>query len=159
MAFRTDRTVFQQNAVLIGRQYEIGVAEFLVAQGWSINERNTKRSFFEIDIIATDPNNHQIWLECKSGNEDTYSKNPGLMRNDTVQKAIGKAFGLMFVPNRKPYWLVTSHLPNEGTSSDFLLRRALDHGLINKIWLLKFDEKMQTVQEIIDNKDQLTLDF
>ena len=144
----TNRNIvgFQQNNRFIGKQYENHVVDHLISEGWSILQRNAQRCFVEIDIVATDSDGREVWMECKTGIEDSFSKNPGLARIDTVQKVVGKAFGIFTKEEKKPYWIVTSHLPKLGSHGHSLLQNALDNGLIEKILHLKFEKGFEVIE-------------
>jgi Holliday junction resolvase-like predicted endonuclease len=149
-----EKVVFQQDAKLLGQHFEWVVADFLSMNGWEIVETNSFKYIWEIDIIAIDPHGDEIWIECKAGSEKL---KPGLERTDTVQRAIGKAWALSFVENKKPYWLITTHLPKPGTHSQMLMDLALNKNLFQYVGLLALVGDDFSIKRTRKDKDQKQL--
>jgi hypothetical protein len=125
---------FQASASRQGRSFEDAVIAMLGVAGWVVLDRRLKVHDIEIDIVAKDPDDVEWWIECKGSGRGTQ---PGCQRSDTVKKAIGVAWALTTV-DRPKYMLITSHLPNEGTSTRALLERAQREGLFDRVEVLWF---------------------
>lgn len=67
----------------------------------------------EIDREAVGPTGRTIWFEYKGSIQGV---RPGLMRTDTVKKAIANGALLSAVPEHPPYVVLTSHLPANGSA-------------------------------------------
>lgn len=96
-----------------GAAFEATVELLLQIEGWTIDARRWRQPDVdvEIDLVATDPDGVQWWIECKGSWE---SDRNGLARTDTLKKAIGSAYSLSRLPKRRPYMVVASHLPKTG---------------------------------------------
>jgi len=99
-----------------GRRFEEIVEGLLLIDGWTINARNWRHPEIEVevDIVATNPEGVEWWIECK-GSWESPSRN-GLERTDTLKKAIGSAALIRLLPDRRPYMVITSHLPVSGAA-------------------------------------------
>lgn len=129
-------TDFQRRSSVQGRSFEEAVATFLQIAGWTIVGLHVMVEGAEIDIVAVEPlTGVEWWIECKGS---WYGKVPGSKRGDTVKKAVGVAAYLATVPDRKPYRLITSHLPNDGTLSARMLRVAQEQGWFSAIDTMGF---------------------
>lgn len=109
-----------------GRAFEDTVAVLLQVEGWTILDRHYKHptALVEIDFVATDPTGQEWWIECKGSWE---SKDNGLERTDTLKKAIGSASTLRLLAerDRRPYMIVTSHIPHAKRSGATWIRNVL----------------------------------
>lgn len=121
---------FQSQASKQGREYEQAVQFLLLAEGWTINATRAVVAGAEIDIVATDPDGQQWWIECKGSHR---GKTPGAKRGDTTKKAVGVAAYLSTLPHRQPYMLITSHLPKEDSVAGRMLRTAQERGWFTDI--------------------------
>ncbi len=65
----------------------------------------------EIDRVAESPRGNIIWFEFKGS---VRGDRPGLRRTDTLKKAIANGALLRDLPERKPFIVLTSHLPEHG---------------------------------------------
>ncbi len=126
---------FQSQASKQGREFEQLVEFTLKAAGWTIDATKATAGGAEIDIVATDPAGTQWWIECKGSHR---GKVPGARRGDTAKKAVGVAAYLSTLPDRRPYRLITSHLPKEGTIAHRMLRAAEAQGWFTKIDVIGF---------------------
>ena len=88
----------------------------------------------EADFVVIDQDNRILaiietkgsasYIKCNESLEEL--KRPGLIRTDTVKKAICNAVQTKFgISNDVLYIIVTSHKPKEGTSSDCMLRLVI----------------------------------
>jgi Holliday junction resolvase-like predicted endonuclease len=127
---------FQRRAGEQGRSFEALVVFMLRAAGWTIISEKAKFEGVEIDITALEPvTGIEWWIECKGSWE---GKTPGSKRGDTAKKAVGVAAYLSTFPDRKPYRLITSHLPSETTVPGRLLHVALEQGWFAAIDTVSF---------------------
>lgn len=84
----------------------------------------------EVDINLTGPNG-QFFVECKGSWQ---GNRPGLLRSDTVKKAIANAAlisasRLLQGRTYPPFVILTSHLPTNGASAT-MLDLALTNGMV-----------------------------
>lgn len=128
---------FQRLAGVQGRSFEELVEFMLKGAGWTITARHAVVENAEIDLVAVDSQGVEWWIECKGS---WRGKTPGAARGDTVKKAVGVAAYLAMLPAdiRRPYRLVTSHLPNDGTLSARMLRTAKVQGWFSAIDVVGF---------------------
>ena len=124
---------FQAQSKQQGNDFEQLVAFHLKANGWTIRDTCAKRHGCEIDIIADDPNGIEHWIECKGSHR---GKIPGLLRADTVKKAVGVAWYLSTFPDNPPYLLIGSHGPRPDTVSQRLIDMALGEGLFADVMVM-----------------------
>lgn len=78
----------------------------------------------EIDRVTEHPALGEVWVECKGSWQSLVGN--GLERTDTLKKAIGTAAVLAHDPDRRPYWLICSHLPRIGSAGDVWLATVHD---------------------------------
>lgn len=122
-----------------GAAFETTVETLLRVKGWEIIE--TKRRHpevdVEIDIIAKHPETEKIWwIETKGSWE---GERPGLKRTDTLKKALFNGAMLALTTDRKPYMIVSSHDPTQGSAGDVWLQKA--KGIyVDEVWYLDFIE-------------------
>lgn len=136
---------FQRRASTAGRTFEDAVEALLVFHEWTIDERHAKAGGgVEIDYVATDSAGVQWWIECKGS---TRGKVPGSRRGDTVKKAVGVAWFLSTLPDRRPYMLITSHLPADDSVPGRLLNAAKSAGLFDRVLVLGFGEPAEDLPE------------
>lgn len=120
-----------QWASIQGKDFEEAVVTFLRCEGWEIVDQHLYVGNAEIDIVAIDPTGQTWWIECKGSWRE---KTPGLLRGDTVKKAVGVAFYLSTLEETCPYMLIASHLPRPGTLGDRMLKAAEAAGLFKKVF-------------------------
>lgn len=109
-----------------GREFERYAATWLKIHGHEVIDRRRVLPDLavEIDIVTRHPTLGEIWVECK-GSWESPTRN-GLQRTDTLLKAIGRAALIRRAPNRRPYWLICSHLPVPGSRGDIWLATISD---------------------------------
>jgi len=130
----TDVVDYQALAGVQGRNWEDVVLSHLKFQGWTVTSRHLKIDGVEIDIVAIDPHGETWWIECKGSHR---GKVPGCLRDDTVKKAVGVAYHLLHgVLERRPYMLITSHMPKAGSKSRDMLERAVAAGAFQRVGCL-----------------------
>jgi Holliday junction resolvase-like predicted endonuclease len=125
-----EKSAFQQASTRQGREFEDTICFFLKSDGWKIEERRYRIHGEEIDIVATDPDGDEWWIECKGSYE---GKIPGGRRIDTKKKAVAVAYSLSHVIDRPYYMLYLSHYPFRGTYGDRMLTMALEDGLFTEV--------------------------
>lgn len=108
-----------------GSGFEQAVSVLLQIEGWTIDAHRWRHPEVdvEIDFVATSPQGEQWWIECKGSWE---SRSNGLERTDTLKKAIGSAAILRLLDNRRPYMVITSHMPRLGSSGDRWLQLSIE---------------------------------
>lgn len=126
---------FQASSSTQGRAFEDVVESVLTFFGWEVVGVRATVHGVEVDIIAIDPEGTEWWIECKGSHR---GKVPGARRGDTVKKAVGVAWFLSTVEPRRPYMLVTSHMPNPDTVGGRLLLAAQRAGLFAEIKVIDF---------------------
>ena len=107
-----------------GAAFETTVATLLQIEGWTITDTKWRHPEFdvEIDIVANHPTTgQQWWIECKGSWE---GNRPGLKRTDTLKKALFNGAMLALADDRKPYMIIASHPPADGTAGTKWLERA-----------------------------------
>ena len=107
-------TSFQSAASEQGRQFAQQCDLLLQQSGFELRRPVLLREVgVEIDREAVGPNGRTIWFEYKGSIQGV---RPGLMRTDTVKKAIANGALLSAVPDHPPYVVLTSHLPTNGAA-------------------------------------------
>jgi hypothetical protein len=113
------RSSFQSAASAQGRQFAEQCDLLLESSGYRLVDRNLALDVgVEIDRVAVAPSGHTIWFEYKGSLQ---GNRPGLMRTDTLKKAIANGALLNVLPNRQPFVVLTSHLPSAGAGLAMLL--------------------------------------
>jgi hypothetical protein len=116
---------FQASANVQGRQFAEQCAVLLGGLGFNVGPRAVLGDVgVEIDCVATSPRGAEIWFEYKGS---VQGRRPGLMRTDTLKKAIANGALLSAIPDHPSYIVLTSHLP-DGGSGLAMLRTALELG-------------------------------
>lgn len=138
VSFPDDPENFQRASSEQGRQYE-ALCEFrLRTAKWKVlgTHMSPGDGYSLVDIVAEDPNGGLWWIECKG----SYRGNAqGMKRGDTVKKALGDAYDLAplrWEETDSPinYMIMTSHFPERTQNGYHMVWRALDRGIINRVW-------------------------
>ena len=79
----------------------------------------------EVDRVARAPSGKDVWFEYKGSLQGS---RPGLMRTDTLKKAIANGALLSALPSHPSFVVLTSHLPTSGAGLA-MLRTAKDLGV------------------------------
>lgn len=98
----------------------------------------------EIDEVVENRQGEPIYFEFKGSSKPP---RPGMMRTDTVKKALCNAF-LMERLGIGPYIVITSHMPAEGSSGDKMLKCA--KGACFDVISLLNPEDMQRLTSYVD---------
>lgn len=124
----TDLARRQAAAGRQGRDYEAMCETWLLIRHHRILTRRWLHPELEIeiDLVTEHPDLGEIWVECKGSWESPTGN--GLERTDTLKKAIANAALLRYgdAERRRPYWLLTSHLPRPGSRGAKWLAAARD---------------------------------
>jgi len=121
---------FQGAASRQGRQFAEQCDELLRNYGFDLAPPLVLRDVgVEVDRVATSPSGRRVWFEYKGSIQGT---RPGLMRTDTLKKAIANGALLQAVDERSPYVVITSHLPEAGAGLA-MLRTALAAGYLDDV--------------------------
>lgn len=109
-----------------GRRFEAACEVWLLTHGHRIIDRHWVHPelVIEIDRVTEHPDHGVVWVECKGSWESPTGN--GLERTDTLKKAIANAAVLRRAPDRRPYWLICSHLPRIGSRGDIWLATVRD---------------------------------
>lgn len=103
---------FQAAAGEQGRQFAQQCDLLLEQSGYRLGAAVHLRELgVEIDREATSPADRTVWFEYKGSVQGT---RPGLLRTDTVKKAIANGALLGALAEHPPYVLLTSHIPTKG---------------------------------------------
>ena len=83
----------------------------------------------EVDRVAHAPSGRRVWFEYKGS---VQGSRPGLLRTDTLKKAIANGALLQAVDERSPYIVLTSHVP-EGGAGLAMLTTARAAGYLDDV--------------------------
>ncbi|HWD09237.1 MAG TPA: hypothetical protein VHA57_09095 [Actinomycetota bacterium] len=104
---------FQAAASIQGRQFAEQCDLLLKTCGFQLGPKVLVGAVgIEIDREAVAPSGRVIWFEYKGSIQ---GHRPGLMRTDTLKKAIANGALLAGVEERPPFIVLTSHLPEAGS--------------------------------------------
>ena len=107
-------TSFQSAAGEQGRQFAQQCDLLLEQSGFRLGHPVLLRDVgVEIDREAVSPSGRTVWFEYKGSVQGT---RPGLMRTDTLKKAIANGALLDALQGHPPYVVLTSHLPSAGAA-------------------------------------------
>ena len=138
-------TDFQAAAGIQGRQFAEQCDTLLANYGFGIHARVVLPEIgVEIDRVATAPSGRTIWFEYKGS---VQGNRPGLMRTDTLKKAIANGALLGALAKRQPYVVLTSHLP-EVRSGAAMLKSALDLGYFDDVICVYKPADTQRLREL-----------
>ena len=119
---------FQASAGIQGRQFAEQCDQLLRHYGFELHGRWLRGDLgVEIDRVATSPTGSTIWFEFKGS---VQGARPGLRRTDTLKKAIANGALLQADPERAPFVVLTSHLPDKGSAAA-MLEMALRLGYLS----------------------------
>jgi hypothetical protein len=111
-------THFQASAGIQGRQFAQQCDQLLKHYGYVLEGRCLLSDVgVEIDCAATSPNGTPLWFEYKGS---VQGPRPGLLRTDTLKKAIANGALLAGAAERRPFVVLTSHQPTSGAGAAML---------------------------------------
>jgi hypothetical protein len=123
-----DAASFQSLGVEQGRDFARQCDIFLASHGFELGETLVLRDIgVEIDRVATAPSGRPVWFEYKGS---VRGVRPGLLRTDTLKKAIANGALIHTLADHPPYVVLTSHLPTGGSGAA-MLARALEAGYLH----------------------------
>jgi hypothetical protein len=124
-------TNFQSKSSKQGKQFEEQCVETLLEYGYKILKQRVKISQIgvEIDTVAISPKGSTIFFEFKGS---YMGQRPGLMRTDTLKKAIANGALLKEYDCEASYVVIGSHLPKKGAGLA-MLKTAISCGYIYKV--------------------------
>jgi len=121
---------FQGASSRQGRQFADQCDELLRNYGYVLADRLVLTDVgVEVDRVAIAPSGRRVWFEYKGS---VQGSRPGLLRTDTLKKAIANGALLQVVDDRSPYVVVTSHVPEAG-SGLAMMRTALAAGYLDDV--------------------------
>ena len=124
--------LFQAASSLQGRQFAEQCDLLLRNCGFLLGSSRVVLSELgvEVDRAATGPSGREIWFEYKGS---VQGPRPGLMRTDTLKKAIANGALLRSVPDPRPRFVVlASHVPKTG-SGRAMLEAAVRLGYLDDV--------------------------
>jgi hypothetical protein len=98
----------------------------------------------EIDCAATSPNGTPVWFEYKGS---VQGARPGLLRTDTLKKAIANGALLAATLDPRPYLVLTSHQPTAGSGAA-MLATALRLGYIRDVVTIYVPTETQRLRSV-----------
>jgi hypothetical protein len=117
---------FQASASRQGAQFRDQCNDLLLGLGFTLHgSANLDSIGVELDQVATSPSGALIWFEYKGS---VQGDRPGLIRTDTLKKAIANGALLRAHEHPMPYVVLTSHVPAAG-SGKAMLDAALKLGI------------------------------
>jgi hypothetical protein len=124
-------SLFQSAASLQGRQFAEQCDLLLRNTGFVLGGGRVVLSDLgvEIDRAATAPSGRKVWFEYKGSLQGS---RPGLMRTDTLKKAIANGALLRSLPDRPPFVVLASHVPKMG-SGRAMLQAAVRLGYLDDV--------------------------
>ena len=124
-------SLFQSASSLQGRQFADQCDLLLRNSGFELARCRVVVSELgvEIDREAVSPSGRTIWFEYKGS---VQGPRPGLLRTDTLKKAIANGALLHSMANRAPFVVLSSHLPRAG-SGKAMLAAAIALGYLDDV--------------------------
>ncbi|HZJ27999.1 MAG TPA: hypothetical protein VFF40_13470 [Acidimicrobiia bacterium] len=109
---------FQSSSVAQGRQFAQQCDSLLGGYGYTLEgSRKVPGIGVEVDQIARSPGGTKVWFEYKGSIQGT---RPGLLRTDTLKKAVANGALIAGLEDHPPYIVLTSHLPTGGAGQEML---------------------------------------
>jgi len=109
---------FQSTSSAQGRQFAQQCDALLATYGFLL-EGPTKVPGIgvEVDQVATSSRGQRVWFEYKGSIQGS---RPGLLRTDTLKKAVANGALITAIEEHPPYIVLTSHLPTAGAGLEML---------------------------------------
>ena len=122
--------LFQSAASLQGRQFADQCDLLLRTSGYEVGARVLVGAVgIEIDREAVSPSGRIVWFEYKGS---VQGSRPGLLRTDTLKKAIANGALLKAMADRPPFVVLTSHVPEAGAGLA-MLETAIKLGYLDDV--------------------------
>jgi hypothetical protein len=123
----TGAASFQSAAGAQGRQFAAQCDMVLELSGFHLQGRLLATEIgVEIDQAAVAPSGATVWFEYKGSFQGS---RPGLLRTDTLKKAIANGALVGTLPSHPPFVVLTSHVPEAGAGLS-MMKAALDAGIL-----------------------------
>lgn len=123
-------TDFQSIGVHQGRQFAEQCDLLLARLGFTPQGRHVVTAIgVEVDQVAVSRTGRTVWFEYKGS---VQGARPGLIRTDTLKKAIANGALIKAIQNEHPYVVLCSHLPSSG-SGLAMLTTALQAGYLDDV--------------------------
>jgi hypothetical protein len=136
---------FQASAGIQGRQFAEQCDQLLTHYAFSLGGKLVLPTIgVEIDRVAVSPNGRTIWFEYKGS---VQGSRPGLLRTDTLKKAVANGALLAGLPERHPYVVLTSHLP-EARSGAAMLTTARALGYFHDVICIYAPSDTQRLRDL-----------
>lgn len=111
-------TDFQSLSGLQGRQFADQCDTLLGSMGFALAGRLVMPDIgVEIDQLGTSPAGRLVWFEYKGS---VQGSRPGLIRTDTLKKAVANGALLKGLDEKGIFVVLTSHLPDKGSGLGML---------------------------------------
>jgi hypothetical protein len=118
---------FQASAGAQGRQFAAQCDMLLELNRFRLVGREVVSAIgVEIDQVAITPGGEPVWFEYKGSFQGS---RPGLLRTDTLKKAIANGALVGTLAEHPPFVVLTSHLPEAGAGLS-MLTAALASGIL-----------------------------
>jgi hypothetical protein len=130
---------FQAQSKKSGDEFELLVEKTLIANGYTIISINTKITGIGVNVDYIAEKNGMVeYGEAKGGNPGP-RKRPGAQRTDNVKKAICNGALFKFKNPDARYVIYFSAEPKEGSSSDEMIKTAIEAGFVDEIKYLTYE--------------------
>jgi hypothetical protein len=111
-------TSFQSTSSAQGRQFAQQCDALLATYGFTLDGATKVPGIgVEVDQVATSSHGQLVWFEYKGSIQGS---RPGLLRTDTLKKAVANGALITSIDDHPPYIVLTSHLPNAGAGLEML---------------------------------------
>jgi hypothetical protein len=109
---------FQSSSSAQGRAFAQQCDALLAGLGFSLAGATKIAGIgVEVDQVATTSRGQVVWFEYKGSIQGS---RPGLMRTDTLKKAVANGALIRAIAEHPPYIVLTSHLPTAGAGLEML---------------------------------------
>ena len=131
---RSAAVVFEARAVGEGNGAQTLAEDLLAECGFTVTGHNARVRGLgvTVDLVATDAAGKPWYFDVSGAYTSTRG---GLSRTDTVLRALGRAH-VLAAKGRRPFVLLTSHLPRRPGDGDTAIRAAGSTGVFDVIQLL-----------------------
>lgn len=146
---------FQAFGPAQGRQFAEQCDLLLDQHGYTrLGRRVVEHVGVEVDQEAVSSDGGLVWFEYKGSLQGS---RPGLLRTDTLKKAIANGALLGAVPEHPPYVVLTSHVPTSGAGAE-MLETALHLGLLDAVVCVYDPAQLARLRDLASCRDRLSAD-